>query len=111
MDKKSLTDRCAPAAQAREHGIQRRSSQTIYGGHSRSLRQTVVGLSAGRAWPSTITTASHAVHPERKLQLVSGENIWKGSAATAGRAERTPQGRGARGRGIPADRPPSEHLE
>jgi quercetin dioxygenase-like cupin family protein len=80
MDKKSLTAVARQQLKLAGSASSGRSSQTIYGGHSRSLRQTVVGLSAGQslaehdnAGEATLIVLSG------KLQLVSGENIWKGS--------------------------------
>ncbi|KAA0023741.1 cupin domain-containing protein [Antrihabitans cavernicola] len=80
MDKKSLTAVARQQLKLASSATSGRSSQTIYGGHSRSLRQTVVGLSAGQSLSehdnygeSTLLILSG------KLQLVSGENKWKGS--------------------------------
>ncbi len=80
MDKKSLTAVARQQLKLASTASSGRSSQTIYGGHSKSLRQTVVGLSAGKslaehdnAGESTLLILSG------KLQLISGENSWKGS--------------------------------
>lgn len=80
MDKKSLTAVARHQLKLASTASSGRSSQTIYGGHSKSLRQTVVGLSAGKslaehdnAGESTLLILSG------KLQLISGENSWKGS--------------------------------
>ncbi|TSD99661.1 LuxR family transcriptional regulator [Skermania sp. ID1734] len=80
MDKKSLTAVARQQLKLAGSASSGRSSQTIYGGHSRSLRQTVVGLSAGKS------LAEHDNQGEAtllvlsgKLQLVSGSNTWKGS--------------------------------
>ncbi len=80
MDKKSLTAVARQQLKLASSASSGRSSQTIYGGHSKSLRQTVVGLSAGKslaehdnAGESTLLILSG------KLQLISGENSWKGS--------------------------------
>jgi quercetin dioxygenase-like cupin family protein len=81
MDKKSLTAVARQQLKLAGSASSGRSSQTIYGGHSRSLRHTVVGLSAGQS------LAEHDNNGEAtllvlngKLQLVSGSNTWKGSA-------------------------------
>jgi quercetin dioxygenase-like cupin family protein len=81
MDKKSLTAVARQQLKIATTATSGRSSQTIYGGHSRSLRQTVVGLAAGKslaehdnAGESTLLVLNGT------LQLVSGEDTWKGSA-------------------------------
>lgn len=81
MDKKSLT---AVARQQLKHAgtaTSGRSSQTIYGGHAHSLRQTVVALTAGQS------LAEHETNGEATLLVLSGTLIliagtseWKGSA-------------------------------
>lgn len=80
MDKKSLTAVARQQLKLAATASSGRSSQTIFGGHSKSLRQTVVGLCAGQSLAehdnpgeSTILILSG------KLQLKSGENTWKGS--------------------------------
>jgi len=57
-----------------------RSSQTIYGGHSRSLRQTVVGLSAGQSLAEHDNAGEATLLVlNGTLKLISGDNSWKGS--------------------------------
>ena len=80
MDKKSLTAVARQQLKIASTASSGRSSQTIYGGHSRSLRQTVIGLIAGSK------LAEHNNPGEAtllvlngKLELISGENTWKGS--------------------------------
>ncbi|MBY6538271.1 cupin domain-containing protein [Rhodococcus sp. BP-349] len=81
MDKKSLTALARQQLKLARTASSGRSSSTVYGGHQRSLRQTVVGLAAGNS------LAEHDLNGEStvlvlsgQLQLVSGERSWKGSA-------------------------------
>ncbi|CAM3969973.1 cupin domain-containing protein [Nocardia ninae] len=81
MDKKSLTAVARQQLKIASTASSGRSSQTIYGGHANSLRQTVVGLSAGQslaehdnAGEATLLVLSGT------LTLISGSNEWKGSA-------------------------------
>lgn len=80
MDKKSLTAVARQQLKLASTASSGRSSQTIYGGTSRSLSQTVIGLSAGKS------TSEHGLNGEAtlyilsgKLQLIAGDNTWKGS--------------------------------
>ncbi|MFQ6228090.1 cupin domain-containing protein [Nocardia sp. NPDC002869] len=81
MDKKSLTAVARQQLKLAATVTSGRSSQTIYGGHANSLRQTVVGLCAGQA------LAEHDNNGEATLLVLSGtltlhsgDNEWKGSA-------------------------------
>ncbi|QBJ97493.1 LuxR family transcriptional regulator [Rhodococcus sp. ABRD24] len=80
MDKMSLTALARQQLKLAAGASSGRSSQTVYGGHQRSLRQTVIALSAGKS------LAEHDSPGEAtllvlsgKLALISGENSWKGS--------------------------------
>ncbi|TQF74091.1 LuxR family transcriptional regulator [Rhodococcus spelaei] len=80
MDKKSLTAVARQQLKLAAAASSGRSSQTIYGGHQRSLRQTVVALRAGEA------LAEHDSPGEATLlvlsgtlSLVAGDDSWKGS--------------------------------
>lgn len=81
MDKKSLTAVARQQLKLAAAASSGRSSQTLVGGHSRALRQTVVALRAGEglaehdnAGDATLLVLSGT------LSLVAGENSWKGSA-------------------------------
>ncbi|MEV0367308.1 cupin domain-containing protein [Nocardia fusca] len=81
MDKKSLTAVARQQLKLAATVTSGRSSQTIYGGHANSLRQTVVGLCAGQG------LAEHDNYGEATLLVLSGtltlhsgDNEWKGSA-------------------------------
>lgn len=81
MDKKSLTAVARQQLKLAAVASSGRSSQTIYGGHAHSLRQTVIAMTAGQ------TLAEHENPGEATmlvisgvLALISGTNEWKGSA-------------------------------
>ncbi|NKY84989.1 cupin domain-containing protein [Nocardia veterana] len=80
MDKKSLTAVARQQLKLAASATSGRSSQTLYGGHTHSLRQTVIALTAGQS------LAEHETHGEATLQvltgtlvLICGTNEWKGS--------------------------------
>ncbi|MQY29717.1 cupin domain-containing protein [Nocardia aurantia] len=80
MDKKSLTAVARQQLKLAAGASSGRSSQTLYGGHTHSLRQTVIALTAGQS------LAEHDTPGEATLQvisgtliLISGANEWKGS--------------------------------
>lgn len=80
MDKKSLTAVARQQLKIASTASSGRSSQTIYGGHSRSLRQTVVGLSAGQSLAEHDNAGEATLLVlNGKLKLISGDNSWKGS--------------------------------
>ncbi|WP_305095142.1 cupin domain-containing protein [Prescottella sp. R16] len=80
MDKTSLTALARQQLKLASTSSSGRSSQTVFGGHQRHLRQTVVALAAGNGLAehdgpgeATILVLSG------KLALVCGEDSWKGS--------------------------------
>ena len=80
MDKKSLTAVARQQLKIATTASSGRSSQTIYGGHSRSLRQTVVGLSAGQSLAEHDNAGEATLLVlNGTLKLISGDNSWKGS--------------------------------
>ena len=81
MDKKSVTAVARQQLKIASTASSGRSSQTIIGGHSHSLRQTVVALSAGQSLAEHDGTCDATVYVlSGKLELISGANAWKGSA-------------------------------
>lgn len=57
-----------------------RSSQTVYGGHQRSLRQTVIALAAGRKMAEHDSPGEATLYVlSGKLNLICGDDTWKGS--------------------------------
>ncbi|MBF6330529.1 cupin domain-containing protein [Nocardia transvalensis] len=80
MDKKSLTAVARQQLKLAASASSGRSSQTLCGGHTHSLRQTVIALAAGQS------LAEHENPGEATLQvlsgtltLISGSREWKGS--------------------------------
>lgn len=80
MDKTSLTALARQQLKLAATSSSGRSSQTVFGGHQRHLRQTVIALSAGKS------LAEHDSPGEAtllvlsgKLALICGEDSWKGS--------------------------------
>ena len=81
MDKLSLTALARQQLKLAAASSSGRSSQTVFGGHARHLRQTVVALLAGHE------LAEHDGPGEGSLQvlsgrlsLIAGDDSWKGSA-------------------------------
>lgn len=80
MDKTSLTALARQQLKLAAASSSGRSSQTVFGGHQRHLRQTVIALNAGKS------LAEHDSPGEAtmlvlsgKLALICGEDSWKGS--------------------------------
>ncbi|MFC8178576.1 MULTISPECIES: cupin domain-containing protein [Nocardiaceae] len=81
MDKKSLTALARQQLKLAVGTSSGRSSQTVYGGHQRHLRQTVVALAAGNKLAEhDLSGESTVLVISGQLNLVSGEKSWKGSA-------------------------------
>ncbi|OZE86139.1 LuxR family transcriptional regulator [Rhodococcus sp. 15-649-1-2] len=81
MDKKSLTALARQQLKLAVGTSSGRSSQTVYGGHQRQLRQTVVALAAGNKLAEhDLSGESTVLVISGQLTLVSGEKSWKGSA-------------------------------
>ncbi|MDV7240678.1 MULTISPECIES: cupin domain-containing protein [Rhodococcus] len=81
MDKKSLTALARQQLKLAGGTSSGRSSQTVYGGHRRSLRQTVVALTAGQKMAEHESPGEGTLFIlSGKLTLVSGEDSWKGSS-------------------------------
>ncbi|ABG94058.1 cupin [Rhodococcus opacus PD630] len=80
MDKKSLTALARQQLKLAGGTSSGRSSQTVYGGHRRSLRQTVIALAAGQKMAEHESPGEATLFIlSGKLNLVSGEDSWKGS--------------------------------
>lgn len=81
MDKKSLTALARQQLKLAGGASSGRSSQTVYGGHQRSLRQTVVALVAGQEMAEhDLSGESTVLVLSGQLKLVSGAKSWKGSS-------------------------------
>ncbi|QNG17761.1 cupin domain-containing protein [Rhodococcus triatomae] len=80
MEKMSLTALARQQLKLAATSSSGRSSQTVYGGHQRSLRQTVVALSAGKKMAEHDSPGEATLYIlSGKLLLIAGEDSWKGS--------------------------------
>lgn len=81
MDKLSLTALARQQLKLAAASSSGRSSQTVFGGHTKHLRKTVVALAAGRELGEHDSPGEATVQVlSGRLLLVAGENSWKGSA-------------------------------
>ncbi|HLS78679.1 MAG TPA: cupin domain-containing protein [Nocardia sp.] len=81
MDKKSLTALARQQLKLAATASSGRSSQTVYGGHTHTLRQTVVALTAGQSLAEHDNGGDATIHVlSGTLTLISGVDEWKGSA-------------------------------
>lgn len=81
MDKLSLTALARQQLKLAAGTSSGRSSQTVYGGHQRSLRQTVMALTAGQKMAEHDSPGEATLLVlSGRLTLNSGEDSWKGSA-------------------------------
>ena len=80
MMKSSLT---ALVRHELDHALQAssgRSAKTVYGGHERMLRQTVIALRAGARLDEHVNPGDATVFVlHGRVLLLSGENSWNGS--------------------------------
>ncbi|MFD4368529.1 cupin domain-containing protein [Rhodococcus sp. NPDC058521] len=80
MDKKSLTALARQQLKLATAASSGRSSQTVYGGHARSLRQTLVALTAGQGMAEHVSPGEATLLVlDGKLNLMCGDDSWKGS--------------------------------
>ncbi len=91
MDKKSLTALARQQLKLAVGASSGRSSQTVYGGHRRHLRQTVVALAAGNKLAEhDLSGESTVLVLSGKLELISGERSWKARPAICSSSPPTP---------------------
>ena len=58
-----------------------RSARTVYGGHERTLRQTLIALTAGHRLEEHDSPGEATVHVlHGRVRLVAGDTSWDGSA-------------------------------
>ncbi|WP_280247317.1 LuxR family transcriptional regulator, partial [Nocardia abscessus] len=77
MEKKSLTAVARQQLKLAAVATSGRSSQTIYGGHAHTLRQTVVGRTAGPSLAAHDNAGEAAmVVLSGPLIIISGANEW-----------------------------------
>lgn len=80
MDKTSLTALARQQLKLAAASSSGRSSQTVFGGHQRHLRQTVIALTAGKSLAEHDSPGEATILVlSGKLALICGEDSWKGS--------------------------------
>lgn len=80
MDKTSLTALARQQLKLAAASSSGRSSQTVFGGHQRHLRQTVIALTAGNSLGEHDSPGEATILVlSGKLALICGEDSWKGS--------------------------------
>ncbi|NLV79166.1 MAG: cupin domain-containing protein [Rhodococcus sp.] len=81
MDKLSLTAQARQQLKLAAASTSGRSSQTVFGGHTKHLRQTVVALLGGKELGEHDSPGEATLQVlSGQLLLVAGDNSWKGSA-------------------------------
>ncbi|PYI67022.1 LuxR family transcriptional regulator [Arthrobacter livingstonensis] len=81
MEKSSLTALARELLGNAKAGTSGRSARTVYGGHERVLRQTVVALTAGSMLDEHDNPGEATVQVlSGRLVLATGEVSWEGSA-------------------------------
>jgi quercetin dioxygenase-like cupin family protein len=80
MEKQSLTALVRHQLQLAEQASSGRSSHTVYGGHERHLRQTVIAMVAGRSMAEHESPGEATIHVlHGRIRLVAGDVSWNGS--------------------------------
>ncbi|TXG92211.1 cupin domain-containing protein [Rhodococcus rhodnii] len=80
MDKLSLTALARQQSKLARSSTSGRSASTVFGGHRRSLRQTVIALSAGEQLSEHDSPGEATlIVLDGTLELVAGDDVWKGS--------------------------------
>ncbi|MBM7457932.1 cupin domain-containing protein [Rhodococcus coprophilus] len=81
MDKLSLTALARQQLKLAATSSSGRSSQTVLGGHTKHLRQTMVALLAGHELAEHDSPGEATLQVlHGQLQLIAGDDHWKGSA-------------------------------
>lgn len=80
MQKESLTALIRHHSEAASTATSGRSAHTLYGGHERVLRQTLIALRAGTSLDEHENPGEATVQVlHGRVTLVAGENRWNGS--------------------------------
>jgi quercetin dioxygenase-like cupin family protein len=79
MQKTSLTALAREQLEAARRVSSGRSAKTVYGGHERALRQTVIALTAGRRLAEHANPGEATVHVlAGRIALHAGDVTWSG---------------------------------
>jgi quercetin dioxygenase-like cupin family protein len=80
MEKISLTALARQQLERAGSASSGRSASTVYGGHERSLRQTVIALVAGQLLEEHDNPGEATVHVlHGRVRMAAGEDSWEGS--------------------------------
>jgi quercetin dioxygenase-like cupin family protein len=80
MNKRSLTALAREHLEAAHRSPQGRSAHTIYGGHERVLRQTLIALVGGTALDEHDSPGEATLHVlQGRVRLASGADSWDGA--------------------------------
>lgn len=80
MTKSSLTALAREQLKLASEASSGRSAQTVYGGHERVLRQTLIALAAGRTLAEHDNPGEATVHVlHGRVRLSAGGDNWEGS--------------------------------
>jgi quercetin dioxygenase-like cupin family protein len=80
MQKMSLTALVRQQLELAHGASSGRSSSTVYGGHERQLRQTVIALTAGQALSEHENPGEATVHVlHGRVRLAAGDTSWDGT--------------------------------
>ncbi|EWT02914.1 LuxR family transcriptional regulator [Intrasporangium oryzae NRRL B-24470] len=80
MEKSSLTALAREQLKLAKQAPSGRSADTIFGGHERVLRQTVIALAAGHTLDEHESPGESTVHVlVGRVRLVAGDDAWEGS--------------------------------
>ena len=80
MQKSSLTALVRQQLDLAAQASSGRSAETVYGGHERVLRQTLIALVAGQTMDEHENPGEATVHVlHGRVRLVSGETSWDGA--------------------------------
>ena len=80
MQKSSLTALVRQQLDLASRASSGRSAQTVYGGHERVLRQTMIALNAGQRMEEHENPGEATVHVlHGRVRLESGTTAWEGS--------------------------------
>lgn len=80
MEKSSLTALARQQLKIAKQASSGRSADTVFGGHERVLRQTVVGLAAGHKLDDHDNPGESTIHVlVGRVRLVAGDQEWDGS--------------------------------
>lgn len=83
MDKVSLEAKAREQLERAARASSGRSSETVYGGHQRTLRQTVVALAAGEELTEHENPGEATVFVLRgRVRLRADGTVWDGMAGT-----------------------------